>query len=95
MITVLVDEGVRACYKQEHGSCALVMFSDGRHSLSSALGAVKQTMLLSGRPNGRVRYRPIQGGVPAHIIVEYTGSLSDDESLSFATAFVNAIKMRG
>lgn len=95
LVTIVVDDGVRVCYKQEHGNCALIVFSDGRRSLPAALGAIREAVRLTSRPNGRVRYRPAQGKSPAEIIVEYTGSLTDDESLSFAQAFVDAIKMLG
>lgn len=95
LVTVVTDEGVRVVYKQEHGNSALIIYSSGSYSLPSALGAVKQTATRSGRPASRVRYRPAQGKAPACIILEYAGGLSDEESLSFATAFVLAVKLRG
>lgn len=97
LITVDVDQEakLRVCYKQEHGLSSLVFFSEGRLSLAAAQGAVKQAVLQSNRPNGRVRFRPAQGKAPAQLIVEYTSPLTDEESLTFAQVFMQAIKLRG
>jgi hypothetical protein len=86
---------LRAYYRQEAGFSSLIFFSEGRLKLENALGAVRETVRISSRPNARVHFRPEQDGAPAKLMVHYPSVLTDEESLNFAQAFMRAIKLRG
>ncbi len=97
LILVERDEAaqIEAYYRQEKGFGSLIFFSAGTLKLENALGAVRDTVRLTPRPNARVHFRPAQEGAPAQLMVHYPSVLTDDESLNFAQAFLRAIKLRG